>query len=76
MQNVQAFFSEEKMFRVKPQNRCVYAGGGILHRNNFTSLRDKNHSLFQQALTQWCPLSFWLCFPDTWGCSILQSELS
>lgn len=41
MQYVQAFFSEEELFWVTPQNRCVYIGGGILHRNNFTSLRGK-----------------------------------
>lgn len=41
MQNVQAFFSEEELFWVTPQNKCVYIGGGILHRNNLTSLRGK-----------------------------------
>lgn len=28
MQNIQEFFSEEELFWVKPQNRCVYVGGG------------------------------------------------
>lgn len=75
-QSVQGLCSEQEFVRVEGKRGAERSI--VPHQNGFNGHKDEDklRAWSSRPCCTWLPMALQLCVHDTWGCSVLQPELS